>query len=174
MIVFSILLFVTVNFFFPQREFKGKKIRTVATLNGTRWVNNRLGEYSYYVGNHTIKHNGDFTNTQVIGDKYNAYYDSEDSSTIEILYSQPVFLDEEVILSTEAEIVYAHPWHTPNTVKFRYNVNGEEYIRFQDTEENFKNKYPNVKEGQKYLIKYWMKNPQRSIMYFDQPIDESK
>ena len=166
----TISVFVIATFLSPKIEFKGRKIRTVATLDSTRWVNNTLGEYIYYVGNHRIKKDGNFINTQVIGDKYEAYYDSEDSTIIEIIYSQPIFLDKESTFLTEAEIISTPSWYAPNRLKFAYTVNGKEYIRFQYISEVFESKYPNIKEGQKYLIKYCMKNPQRSIMNFDKPI----
>lgn len=145
------------------------RIKTTCTLVGDIWAASYSGVYQYKFKNNVRSYEGESYKSQIVGDKYIIYYNDVTDRT-RIMYHQPIFLDTENTKSTKGKIVSAHPWYSSNYVKFEYKVNGTKYLRLQRISEDFESKYPNVKKGQKYLVKYWMKNPQRSIMNFDEPI----
>jgi|GEM_PF-1647733 len=57
-------------------------------------------------------------------------------------------------------------------ITFSYTVNERIYERTQYLQPDYKERYPNLSNGQKYKIHYWEKNPQRAVLYLDGPIKE--
>lgn len=149
---------------FSTKEFKGERKKTIVTI--IKVIPYRSGFTNVF--RYQCKDNFNEVLlpsrlTQVIGGKYEGYYDSLDNKNVVILYEKPVFVGGEKtkgVLGTIIEIGSAG-------VLFNYQVKGIEYESMQYMEKGYRSKYSKIKEGVEFSIKYWVKNPQRSIMYFD-------
>ena len=120
--------------------------------------------------------------TQVYGEKFLLYYDNDDTTEIDIHYDKPVFTKGETkdtkfstakIVSKNFGIIGKMTSQYTSFINFSYTVNGINYERIQYVPIDFEEKYPNLEIGQEYQIRYLVENPQRSIIYFDMPIEEN-
>lgn len=107
----------------------------------------------------------DMTNGMVIGEKFAVEYEATNPEKSIVHKSQPLFLDDE---KTEKSIGYisdvglvGNGW-----VRFKYSVNNVPFWHFQ----NFKKTNLQPQIGERYMIKYWLDDPRRSIIYLDQPV----
>ncbi len=107
----------------------------------------------------------------VIGDKFKILYDPLNPEKFKTKSWEPVFLEDEETIEVTGEItkVNDHTWWSKGKILFTYQVDGKFFKRGQHLAPNYKEYYPNLKEGNKYLVRYWVKNPQRAIIYLDKP-----
>ena len=154
---------------FSTTKFKGIEKEGIVTLVEKRTMaSGYAGIYTYECNGKQIEiMKGDPPMTAVIGEKYHVVYDSLDCENVRVLYANPTFTADERCRSTEGEVYQAISFFFEPFVKFKYSIKGKEFERFQHMDEGFKDKYPNIKNGAKFRVKYWINNPQRSIMYFD-------
>ena len=129
-------------------------------------------EYEKWIGSSKYESN-------VIGEKYMVVYESKKPEQNIVLTYQPIFNKEEVTKETKGMItrLFRFSWnkneYIPNYgIEFEYEANGEKFTKSQSLLKDFKKKYPNLKEGNTYLVRYWVKNPQRAIIYLNQPKKE--
>jgi hypothetical protein len=153
---------------FSTPEIKGEQKNTIITLVKINPIKNGFsGEYTFYCGSIKTEVQGAVISKAVCGDKYKAKYDSLNCHNIEILFACPVFFNTERTNVTTGEIYEIAPFFLKPYVKFKYMIEGNVYDRFQRLEKGVKEKYPEIEKGAKFPIKYWIENPQRSIMYFE-------
>lgn len=108
----------------------------------------------------------------VLGDVFVIEYDSLDPAHIRhTLTYKPVFLDKEKRGFTIAKVVVINK--NRRDFGFDYTVNCIKHRRYQYLEKVAKY-YPILSKNALYLIEYWFDNPQRSIIYHNQPIVASQ
>lgn len=149
---------------FSTPSFKGTPQKTVVVLKKVIPIKNGFtNEYEFMCGEKISEVSKSARLTQVIGDKYEALYDSLNCDNIKILYEIPLFLKHEETRESMAKIIEIGR----AGVLFQYKVEGRVFERMQYQEKGFRDKHPHIEEGAKFPIKHWIKNPQRSIMYFE-------
>jgi hypothetical protein len=129
--------------------------------------------YEYLCGNQVMYCNGATPMYFVIGDKYWAYIDSLDCSSIKIDYARPLFTTDELTQEVIGEIfnVTNVPLLGWEYVKFKYKtIDGTEFKRLQSVNKEYLDKNKNSIKKSKFKVKYWIKNPQRSVIYLDKPV----
>jgi hypothetical protein len=107
------------------------------------------------------------------GEKSSLKYNKINPTEVEILYWKPIFLKEEstIIFSGCIKKIYWFHWkESKYAVRYTYNINGVNIRREQVLPPNYKELYPNLKEGQSYQVECWAENPQRAIIHLDKPI----
>ncbi len=151
--------------FFSTPDFNAVGKNTVVTL--VKIIPDKNG----VKGDYTFNCNGEIRTVggggviwgAICGDKYEALYDSSNCRHVKILFYRPVFSDTEIVGVTTGEIYQVGPpFIFKPFVKFKYSVGERMYERFQNLE-----KYPEVKKGAKFPVKYWVENPKRSIIYIE-------
>jgi len=115
----------------------------------------------------------------ILGEKFLVVYEKEDPNKNIVLEHAPVFLKHEKYQeSIGAVIRIFNPvfnnskniFKTNYYIDFKYQVNGKIYKRTQGLPNNYEKKYGKIEAGQKYIVRYWIKNPNRAIIYLDQPV----
>lgn len=106
---------------------------------------------------------------ECVGDIYEILYNPDDYSEIKVLEHRPVFLKNETVGITIG-IVTGYTKATPYNKEYlriapeyKYYVNGKKYIRSQVILLPIKLGL-SVKKGMEFNVRYWLTNPQRSIL----------
>jgi hypothetical protein len=95
------------------------------------------------------------------GDRYILIFEKENPQKCEVLLERPVFLNGEEVRESEG-IIKKVSKIAKDFVRYEYIIEGKTYSRTQLLSKEFK---PIV--GQKYVVYYWVENPQRAIIYLD-------
>jgi hypothetical protein len=151
--------------FFSTPDFNAVGKNTVVTLvNIMPDKNGVKGDYTFNCNGDIRTAGGHVISRAICGDKYEALYDSSNCRHVKILFERPVFSDTEIVGVTTGEIYEVAPFFLDLYVKFKYSVGERMYERLQYLEDK---KYPEVKKGAKFPVKYWVENPKRSIIYIE-------
>jgi hypothetical protein len=98
-------------------------------------------------------------------------YDTLNPNKVEICYTKPIFLADEKTDLCSGEILkiynYKWPFGKAYAVRYTYSLAGVLFEREQDIPIDFA-KYPKLKEGKKILVEYWIDNPQRAILRYEE------
>ena len=107
----------------------------------------------------------------VLGEKFLVEFDSIYPEKNRIMLDHPIFLESE---KTAIAIGYLdkliNTWFFKR-ITFIYYINGKKYEHSYEPGKDIENRYPKFKKGKKYLVKYWLDNPERAIIQPDQPTD---
>lgn len=115
----------------------------------------------------------------VIGEKFKIVYEKNDPTIREVISYYPIIAKEELnqFITTEGKIVslgrtfsLSVAYNAKYNILFTYFVNGNKYYRIMNLPKNYKKKYPHFNEGNAYKVKYWALNPNRAIIYLNEPI----
>jgi|GEM_PF-7051348 len=117
----------------------------------------------------------------VPGEKFMLQYDeldpgnNEESSNMELLYSQPVFLTGERTAYTWGELLRTGEYN--NVLSYTYRIDGvdKDYHRtlYLPDGDIVKNHPQLLEPGAKFVVEYWLDNPKRSILYIDMPVNDT-
>lgn len=133
----------------------------------------------YYFANgkkyYTKRSNTAYRQLDVIGESYKMLYERENPSDCQILTYFPIFLEGENILKKEGVVdrFFTRGRNSETKfygIEFSYYVNGEKYKKSQNLQLDFLDKYAKPKKGDMFIVRYWVDNPQRSVIYFNEPI----
>jgi hypothetical protein len=110
----------------------------------------------------------------VIGEKFVLRYDKDNPEEAEIVSYKPLFLKEEKTNYVKGNILRLYnKFNLIGSSKYaidcEYIINGTTFIKSQDLPPNYKDIYPQLKEGDKYIVEYWLQNPKRAIIHLDKP-----
>lgn len=142
----------TVSYGYPGRP-RGCDIRYI--VNGQEYEG-----YSYMPNYEAYR---------IIGDKFKILYNPTNPKEFQVIEWEPVFTEDEETIQVIGEITtMGSIWG--RSIEFTYKVNGQEYERWQYLPPDYEKRYPNLKEGNKYMVRAWAENPQRAIIYLDKPI----
>jgi len=153
---------------------------TYATLYKYGYGRGAVSMIYYRVEGKLYKTNGSFSvQGKVLGDKYLIKYNPDNPKQIKEYAWNVGFLKTEKTVEavgiinsiSSANLIFGRA--KDMQIVFTYTVNDKEYQRSQDLQPDYKEKYPNLSEGQKYKVLYWDKNPQRAVLYLDKPIKEN-
>lgn len=130
-------------------DYKSEKLTTTITLE-------------YYINN--IQYRKKLSNgiTVVYGSKYKVKYYPENPNIIEVLYEEPVFLENEKTAFTTGVIKNANLLSSGSIV-VSYIVNKKTYIIYYNVKKILKKR---LKDGMKFKVEYWVKKPKRCIIHF--------
>lgn len=106
-----------------------------------------------------------------IGEKFIVEYDEKNPEANRVRLDKPIFLKSEQTNITTGIINTYNPNYF-REISFIYFIYGEKYEQSYKPVENSELKYPDLREGKKYKVKYWKLNPKRSIILLDQPSNE--
>lgn len=93
-------------------------------------------------------------------------YNPTDPSQVEIIYSCPIFLKQEITSTTTGNIdkIFKIFVGSIKAVRYSYIVDGIKYQREQELPLDFEIQYPNLKVGRTYNVRYLTSNPKRAII----------
>jgi len=107
------------------------------------------------------------------GEKFEILYDSTDCTNQELLQYKPVFVDGEQTIRITGSVRTLDL--TDKTVRFKYEVEKDGvkrgYEKDQRLPKDFQKQYPGLEIGKQYEVEYWIKNPQRAIIYLDKNVN---
>tara|TARA_B100000809_G_scaffold95683_1_gene94335 strand:+ start:362 stop:988 length:627 start_codon:yes stop_codon:yes gene_type:complete len=149
-----------------QELLKGVTIGKVVDISGAANGSNAILEFS--IDGKTYEKL--IESTYVRGDKFKVEYRIKNHKDSKVLRDYPLFVEGE---NTKLVIGKLITYNSSifRSSKFDYWVDKKKYERRQYEKENSKELYPNVEEGQLFVIEYWKQDPRRSIIYLDKPID---
>ena len=114
----------------------------------------------------------------VYGEKFPVVYEEKKPKKC-IVIRQPIFEKDElketdstlgrIITDVEKYVHTKNKYVLKYAVTFEYEVNGKKYKKTQFLPDNYKEKFGEIKNGDKFLVRYWKPNPARVVMYFDKP-----
>lgn len=114
----------------------------------------------------------------VHGERFEVKYDKNNPAKSVVLTNKPVFLESESTGIEKGKItrLYRFAWGggkdaTNYAVEFEYIINGEKYKKSQELHPDYKEKYPELTKGKHYEVRYWVDNPERAIIHFDNPVE---
>lgn len=105
----------------------------------------------------------------VLGEKFLIKFDSLSPIKNEVCTDKPLFLKNESYKITTGCLDKLSTGLF-KTMIFSYKVNNKNYTQFYSPPTDVKLKFPNFKEGSKYKVRYWIINPERSIIFPNQPV----
>lgn len=103
-----------------------------------------------------------------LGEKFIIEYEEKKPDVNKARLDKPVFLNNETTGLTTGIISSYNPIFF-RKISFIYFVDGIKYEQSYKPIKDSEIKYPNLKEGKKYKVRYWEQNPQRSIILLDKP-----
>lgn len=115
----------------------------------------------------------------ILGEKYRIKIDPNSPERYFPLTWEPVFTNDDTTGYAKAEIIkvfrFRYSFKKNNNesdfgVRFVYFVDGKKFERGQNLPPDFKTIYPNLSKGQFFKLDYWKNNPQRAIVYLNDPI----
>lgn len=127
-------------------------------------------EFEFEVNGRIYKYRRFRTIGYVLGDKFELVYDTIYPEGVrKLLAYKPVFLKDEKTGFTIGEVSFAKK--SDYLFVFKYKVNAIKHERIQFLENEVRT-FRSLSKGGVYMVEYWLDNPQRSILYYDQPILE--
>ena len=112
-----------------------------------------------------------YTNTDdnyYVGEKFIVEYEDKNPKANRVRLDKPVFLKNEKTSFTIGIVNNYNPNYF-REISFIYFVDGKKYEQSYEPIEDSEIKYPELKEGKKYKVKYWEDYPKRSIILLDEP-----
>lgn len=150
-----------------------RKKETYAVLIKTNVYRYKAPNYDlfeFYVNGQRYLYKASQTHGFVVGEKYRLYYDSIDPARFKSLnLAEPLFLKEEKTGMTIGRLTYYKSKEF--VIGYDYWINGEKHHRPQELPKAARD-IKTIAKYAYYPVEYWMDNPQRAMIYYDQPIIE--
>ncbi len=106
------------------------------------------------------------------GEKFIVEFEKGNPKINRVNQDEPVFLEDESVAYSVGYVIRLN-FHFMKTITFIYYVNGIKYEQSYEPSEDLKTKYPLFKEGKKFIVKYWIDNPKRSIILPNRPTNKN-
>ena len=103
-----------------------------------------------------------------VGEKFIVEYEEKNPTVNRARLDKPVFLKNEKT-SIAVGIVNNYNPKYFREISFIYFVDGKKYEQSYKPIEDSEIKYPDLKEGKKYKVRFWEDYPKRSIILLDEP-----
>lgn len=178
-IISILILFSECAFFAATPSLPLDRFQTTVALKvkhvSSGSANTSYDLYEYYVGNKRYTTHGPSMAWVPKGEKYLLKYDKlhpENQEDANIVTEHPVFLPSEVTNYTYGTLIKVS--ERQSVLKYKYTILGKEYETEQyladgDAVRN----HPQLVNGAEFLVEYWVKNPERVILYMDKPKKDS-
>lgn len=168
---FILMLFFYFCFKIINRENPEKNLKTtIATITKIKSGGRISHEVEYTFSSNNVEYttNSNPIKNPIMGEKYIVEFDSLNPNKCKIRADKPVFLSHEV---TKYTIGYLDVLNTNffTSLSFTYYIDGKKFTKSYEPESGIAKRYPNFKERKKYIVKYWVENPERAIILPDQP-----
>jgi hypothetical protein len=190
-VLFTVVMASILSFFWGKDVTIGLDwVETIGTLTETnyggeggaakfRYVVNSV-EFEEYSGAE-ICHRGE---GYVKGEKYRIKANPQKPKEFEVLIWAPIFTSDEETARTIGIVTKIYQpsitlWglledtiSSAYSIRFKYCPDkwNNAIVRSQDMVPNFRKTYPNVKEGQQYVLEYLKNDPRRALIHMDKPI----
>jgi aminopeptidase-like protein len=159
---------------------KPEMIEVVGKLTRKSYGKVSYAEFEYSYKNITYIEKSSYSSVYdyktVLGEKYILRVNPAQPTEYTIDNTKPLFTPDEQTIVVIGCIVSSSEYKAFTVVgrclTFKYTVDEVEYERRQDISMSHKN-FKNIKEGMYYVVRCWKENPQRSIIYLDEPIRDS-
>lgn len=109
----------------------------------------------------------------LVGEKFIVEYEERNPKKNRVRLDKPVFLKNEKT-SITIGIVSKYNANYFREISFIYFVDGKKHEQSYKPIEDSEIKYPDLKEGKKYNVRYWEDYPKRSIILLDEPTTETR
>ncbi len=108
-------------------------------------------------------------------EKYPLYYDSLNPENIKAEVWNPIFLPNEETVLVNGKIIRLF-WAGIGkyAISFSYYIGTEKIKRSQELPKDFKQIYPNLKEGQYYEVEAWVDDANRAVIHLDKLMNASE
>lgn len=103
-----------------------------------------------------------------VGEKFMVEYEAENPEKNTVRLDKPVFLKYEDTDKAVGIVTSYNPDYF-KIITFIYFVDGDKFEQRYEPSEGWKIKYPNLKKGKKFMVRYWSLNPKRSVLLLDEP-----
>ncbi len=124
------------------------------------------------IGNNGKTYKSETEDNYVIGEpKFIVEFEKFNPSINRVNQDEPVFLEGEQVGFSVGYIKRLN-YNFMKTITFIYYVDGVKYEQSYKPSEDLEIKYPLFKEGKKFIVKYWIDNPARSIILPYKPTDK--
>lgn len=112
---------------------------------------------------------------ETLGDAYEILYNPRNPEKIYVLDHRPVFLEHEQTNFTEGVIVgnvgtSQYRNYLNLYPKYKYFAQGRKFIRAQQIQIPVDSSI-HIEKGMKFRVQYWVQNPQRSILLYNEPVE---
>lgn len=106
------------------------------------------------------------------GEKYELKYNPNNPLEIEICYSCPIFLEDEntkIIVGEVKQVEWVGGKIYKHLFLYSYTIGGVKKVKEQGLPINFREIYPELEEGQRYYVEFWLDDPDRAVMHLNKP-----
>jgi hypothetical protein len=179
-LVGTVLLILFVQcVFFPAPSIPADRYRrTVASKVSHVYdyvTSNNYDVFVYYVGGKRGEYHTGNMSDVIIHEKFLLKYDTlypVDPEHCKFMLEHPVFIPGEVTGYTYGTLKKLSGRH--QGFEFTYTVLGKEYEKTQELAlVDMVRNHPQMVNGAEFLVEYWVKNPDRAILYMDKPKKDS-
>lgn len=172
-VIFSLIFFTTLGviFYFERQPIVFKQPEKAVGVCNRIWGRSRTGysmEVLFWVNKKKYYYDMGYDGNHVVNEKFMVEYEKSDPTINRVVEAEPVYLVGEEVKLTRAKVIRLYQNESSsrnnnNKIDFEYYVNGKLYTKYQEVKK--KDKY---KVGKYYYLEYWVPNPQRSIIYFEE------
>lgn len=164
LVLFLYLLYYLMNLSEPKNNIKTGIATVVKYSSGTRGGISSDLLFFY----NKKRYFSTSSETFIKGEKFIVEFDSLNPNKNKIRTDKPLFLSGEI---TKYTVGHLDKLNTKifKSIFFTYIINGQKFTQSYKPEQGINEKYPNFKKGQKYIVRYWIENPERSIILPNQP-----
>ncbi len=105
----------------------------------------------------------------VVNEKFKVIYNKSDPSDFKVMNDTPIFLKGEKTSFRVGKVKLFTI--LGQSVRYEYDVGDYTYEHSLFVSDSIKNYYSNTKKGDLFKVEYWKKDPRRSIIYLNEPIN---
>lgn len=138
---------------------------SVEGVTGNKDIHYKVGA-QFYTTRFNRSHYGEIQN-----ELYLLKYDTLNPKKVEICYTKPVFLANEKTDFCPGNVLkiynYKWPFGKAYAVRYAYTLAGVSFEREQDIPIDYA-KFKQLREGNTVSVEYWMANPQRAILRYEE------
>ncbi len=168
-ILFSLVYFIYIGIIKSKEPVIKDKESTIAILARKDIIGPKRRLYfEYHVDSHLYTISISKSYNEVIGDKFEIIYEKFSPEKAKILFYKPIFLDNENTLVVEGYISDFIKIGRCHQLEYTYTINGNLYKQWQVLLPDYNILYPVLKKGDKFKVKVWVNNPQRSVLLYNE------
>lgn len=144
-------------------------VATVIEPYQFNYVQGPYCEYTYVIQGDTFKEKSNYDIRISKGERFRmVFFTFGNKQVLRVVnFYEPVFLENEITKITSGEVIFSQK--NAEAVYYKYNIDGKQYERAQILNGKVKD-YKMLKDHKTFKVEYLVDNPQRAIIYLDQPI----
>ena len=149
-------------------------VKSVGRVYGASIVRSKWRKVEHWVGGERYTgFAGIGFDGNCVGDVYEILVNPDDFEEIYLLDHRPLFLKGEVVEETIGSLlntanITIEGKHKEAFIRFAYTVNGRKYRRVQMVKVPIDSPLT-LQKGMQFRVRYWLEDPQRSILDYNEP-----